>query len=96
MDLATALCPDCKTQIIGIRPGEKLHEVMIPMDDSHNTLEFDTYYVIKPAFRYFERRFNNHNGKPVPDRFEYNSNTNDLWLNVDELRKMIHSGQILV
>ena len=91
MDLATALCPDCKTQIIGIRPGEKLHEVMIPMDDSHNTLEFDNYYVIKPAFHYFERRFNHKNGNPVPDRFEYNSGTNSWWLNVDELREMIRS-----
>jgi len=94
MDLATALCPDCKTQIIGIRPGEKLHEVMIPMDDSHNTLEFDNYYVIKPAFHYFERRFNHKNGNSVPDRFEYNSGTNSWWLNVDELREMIRSGQI--
>jgi UDP-N-acetylglucosamine 4,6-dehydratase len=94
MDLAQALCPGCKTQIIGIRPGEKLHEVMIPMDDSHNTLEFDTYYVIKPAFRFFERRFNDHNGKPVPDRFEYNSNTNHLWLNVAELQEIIRSQPI--
>jgi len=73
MDLAKAIAPECKTEIIGIRPGEKLHEVMVPKDDAHRTIEYESHYIIQPNFRYFERRFNNNGGKPVPKYFEYNS-----------------------
>lgn len=89
MDLATAICPECKTEIVGIRPGEKLHEVMIPRDDARNTVEFDEYFVIKPAFRYFQRRFKEDGCKPVAEDFEYDSGTNTCWLSVEELRRMI-------
>jgi len=53
MDLAKAICPECKTKVVGIRPGEKLHEVMIPIDDVMHTVEFDKYYVIK-AWEFFD------------------------------------------
>jgi len=89
MDLAKAICPECKTEIIGIRPGEKLHEVMIPRDDARNTVEFDDYYVIKPMFRYFKRRFDDNRCQPVPEDFEYNSGTNTWWLTLEELKAMI-------
>jgi UDP-N-acetylglucosamine 4,6-dehydratase len=90
MDLAKAVAPDCKTEIIGIRPGEKLHEVMVPSDDARNTIEFDNYYMIKPDFRYFSRRFNSSaGGGPVPEGFEYNSGTNNWWLTTEELREII-------
>ena len=89
MDLAKAIAPECKIKIIGIRPGEKLHEVMIPRDEARNTLEFDDYYVIQPDFRFFARRFKNEGGKSVIEDFEYNSGTNTWWLTVDELREMI-------
>ncbi len=89
MDLAKAICPDCKTEIIGIRPGEKLHEVMIPKDDARQTVEFDDYYIIKPAFRFFERRFDNNIGKRAADDFEYNSATNKHWLSVEDLKNII-------
>ena len=89
MDLAKAVCPNCRTEIIGIRPGEKLHEVMVPRDDARETMEFEDYYVIKPAFRYFARRFFDEDCKPVPEDFEYNSGTNEKWLTVDELHDMI-------
>jgi UDP-N-acetylglucosamine 4,6-dehydratase len=90
MDLAKAVAPECKTEIIGIRPGEKLHEVMVPSDDARNTIEFDNYYMIKPDFRYFSRRFNSSaGGIPVPEGFEYNSGTNNWWLTTEELREMI-------
>jgi len=91
MDLAKAIDPECKTKVIGIRPGEKLHEVMIPRDEARMTLEFDTYYVIQPNFRYFERRFKKDGPKSVSDDFEYNSGTNSWWLTVEELRKMIQN-----
>ncbi|MEW6002822.1 MAG: UDP-N-acetylglucosamine 4,6-dehydratase (inverting) [Nitrospirota bacterium] len=89
MDIAKAIAPECKTKIVGIRPGEKLHEVMIPRDEARNTLEFKNYYIIRPDFRFFARRFKNREGKTVPEDFEYNSGKNTWWLTVDELRKMI-------
>lgn len=91
MDLSKAICPECITKIVGIRPGEKLHEIMVPRDDARNTLEFTDYYLIKPQFRYFDRRFNQEgNGcKQVPDDFEYNSGTNPWRLSVEDMRAMI-------
>ena len=58
MDLAHAIAPECRTEIIGIRPGEKLHEVMIPSDDALRTIEFDNYYLIQPDFGFWQRRYN--------------------------------------
>ena len=89
MDLAKAVCPECKTKIIGIRPGEKLHEVMVPMDEAAHTVEFEDYYVIKSRFRYFDRRFSGDGCKPVPEDFEYNSGTNSWRLTIDEMKVMI-------
>ena len=89
MDLAKTVCPNCKTKVIGIRPGEKLHEVMVPKDESHRTLEYDNYYIIQPDFRFFERRFNGESGKPIPEDFEYNSGTNPWRLTIDEMKVMI-------
>ena len=89
MDLARAIAPECQTKIIGIRPGEKLHEVLITKDDARKTIEFEDYYVIKPEFWYFYRRFNPNNGKPVPEDFEYSSFTNTRWLTVDDLLSII-------
>jgi UDP-N-acetylglucosamine 4,6-dehydratase len=89
MDLAKAVCPECKTRIIGIRPGEKLHEVMVPMDEAAHTVEFDDHYVIKSRFRYFDRRFSGDGCKPVAEDFEYNSGTNTEWLTIEQLQHMI-------
>jgi len=88
MDLAKAIDPECGTEIIGIRPGEKIHEVMIPLEEARRTLEFDGYYVLQPNFLFWERR-NNHSGKPVDETFEYNSGTNPWKLTVDDMRGMI-------
>lgn len=89
MDLAKAIAPECKTKIIGIRPGEKLHEVMITKDDARKTLEFDTYYLVQPEFRFFRRRFKNSGGKPIPEDFEYSSEANPRWLTLEELKYMV-------
>lgn len=88
-DLAKAIAPECRTEVVGIRPGEKLHEVMVPMDDARNTLEFKDFYLIKPAFNYFERRFCQKDCTPVPEGFEYNSGTNSWWLTIAELKEII-------
>ncbi|MCP4264232.1 MAG: UDP-N-acetylglucosamine 4,6-dehydratase (inverting) [Candidatus Brocadiaceae bacterium] len=90
MDLVKVIAPDCKTKVVGIRPGEKLHEIMVPGDDARNTIEFEDYYLIKPDFAFFELRFNDNNGgKPVPENFEYNSGTNSCWLTVEELKEIL-------
>lgn len=89
MDLAAAIAPECQTRIIGIRPGEKLHEVMVTRDEARNTLEFQDYFVIKPEFRFFTRRFNEEGGKPVPPEFEYNSRDNPWRLKPEELRALL-------
>lgn len=91
MKLSKAICPKCETKIIGIRPGEKLHEIMIPKDEAHRTLEYETHYIIQPDFRFFNRRFNSDGGKPVSEDFEYNSGTNPWKLSIEEARKMIEN-----
>ncbi len=93
MDLAKAIAPDLPTKIIGIRPGEKLHEIMCPADIYYDTLEFDDHFVIMPSTHYREDidyRVDALGGKgrPVPDGFEYNSGTNKHFLTVEELREM--------
>lgn len=89
MDLAAAIAPECQTKIIGIRPGEKLHEVMVTRDEARNTIEFQDYFVIKPEFRFFTRRFNEEGGTPVPPEFEYNSRDNPWRLKPEELRALL-------
>lgn len=91
MDLAKALAPECRTEIIGIRPGEKLHEVMISRDDSRKTVEFDDYYLVQPDFGFWRRRYKNNKKKAVPEDFEYSSDKNPWRLNVEEMRRMIES-----
>jgi UDP-N-acetylglucosamine 4,6-dehydratase len=90
VDLARAIAPECRLEIVGIRPGEKLHEVMIPADESRNTFEYDTHYVIAPAFHEWSTfDFRSNGGRPVADGFIYASDANDHQLTVDELRDMI-------
>jgi len=91
VDLATAMAPDLKQEIIGIRPGEKLHEIMCPADDSHLTLEFSDHYVLKPSITFtsrpndFDTNALGEKGTPVAQGFEYNSGTNDHFLTVEEI-----------
>jgi len=95
-DLAKALAPDLQHKIIGIRPGEKLHEIMCPADDSHLTLEFDDHYVIKPTiqfsgYREYTKNLLGEIGKPVKQGFEYNSGNNTEWLDNKEFLKLCES-----
>lgn len=87
IDLAKAIAPECKIEIIGIRPGEKLHEAMIMEDDARHTVEFDTFYVIQPEFSWWSKRFAE-GGKELPEGFAYTSDKNMEWLTVEELHEL--------
>jgi len=89
MDLAQAIAPDSEIRIVGIRPGEKLHEVMITRDDARRTLEFDEFYVLQPEFKFWTRRCSWEGGSKVSEEFEYDSETNPWRLKVDEMKEMI-------
>jgi UDP-N-acetylglucosamine 4,6-dehydratase len=93
VDVANAVAPGAALEFIGIRPGEKQHEVMIPRDDAINTLEFDDFYVIRPAFAWWERREADTQwyaaGRPVAEGFQYSSDMNDRWLDAEGFRKLL-------
>jgi FlaA1/EpsC-like NDP-sugar epimerase len=90
-DVAEAIGPDCTQEIVGIRPGEKLHEEMITETDSLNTLELDKYYVICPSTPLWEveKYLEKYHGQRVQPGFKYNSGTNNSWLTVEALREQI-------
>jgi UDP-N-acetylglucosamine 4,6-dehydratase len=89
-DLAHSMAPDLPTRVIGIRPGEKLHEVMVTEDDSRQTLELDDRYVIEPAFNFWAREpYIDLGAKPVPDGFRFASDTNTDWLDAGRLAQLL-------
>ncbi len=88
MDLAKAVAPGCSVETIGIRPGEKLHEVLISEDEVRQTLELDDMYVIKPAHPWWKTE-NYVDARPISDGFRYASNSNAQWLNENDLKQMI-------
>ena len=87
VDLATAIDSNVQFEIVGIRPGEKLSEVLITEEEARHTKEFDNYFVIEPESPFW--RYSSEGGKPLPEGFEYSSNTNKWWLSEDELRRML-------
>ena len=96
IDLAHAMAPNLKHKIIGIRPGEKLHEKMISQNEAHLTLSFKKYYLIKPSINFYNRKiyYSKHkllkeNGKKVQDDFEYTSKNNKKFLNQKDMKKLI-------
>ena len=89
MDLAKALAPEAGIEVIGIRPGEKLHEVLISDDEARNTVELDDMFVVQPAEAFWFGREWEKQGRLLPDGFRYASNNNDQWLGVEAIREMI-------
>jgi len=80
-DLARLIAPECKQQTIGIRPGEKLHEIMISIDDGRQTLAYKDHFVIQPSFPWWDSHVHpQKGGKPCPDGFYYGSDNNTIWL----------------
>ncbi len=87
-DLAKVIAPDCKVEIIGIRPGEKLHEVLLTEDEARHSKDMGGYFVIEPELRFWQKN-NGHEGKPLPEGFRYSSESNTAWLDADELMSMV-------
>lgn len=95
VDLASAIAPGVPTKVVGVRPGEKLHEVMCPADDYHLTIEFPDHYVIQPTIKFYDASVDYaHNqlgeaGTPVPEGFQYSSDRNKEWLTKEHLLEVI-------
>ena len=99
VDLAKAMAPRLPHRIVGIRPGEKLHEVMCPADDSHLTLEFSDHYVIKPTIRFaapvdFAINALGEEGRPVPPGFEFHSGRNRHFLSIEEITALNQFAEV--
>ena len=90
-ELARVIAPDCEQQIIGIRPGEKLHETMIPEDDARMSIEMDDHYIIQPSHSHWNPKdfLEGRQSKACADGFKYSSDTNTWWLNTDEITQLV-------
>lgn len=95
VDLAEVIAPRAEREIIGIRPGEKLHECLITEEEARHAKEFDTYFVIEPEHPFWSKD-NLDGGRPLPEGFIYTSDTNTWWLKKEELRKMIEEMGIMI
>ncbi len=96
VDLAKAICPECKLVEVGIREGEKLHEVMITEEDSRSTYEYDDHYIIYPQFDWWDwKKHLKEGGKKVPEGFRYSSDTNTDWLSVDDLKEKLKTLDVV-
>lgn len=93
MDLAQAVAPECEVEIIGIRPGEKLHEALITKEEGRNTVAYEGMYVIMPNYSWWERK-NYEAGQRLSKGFVYTSNKNDRWLTVEDLKRIIHGSSL--
>ena len=87
-DLAKVMAPNCEVEIIGIRPGEKLHEVLLTEDEARHSKDMGDYFVIEPELKFWNQN-NGHKGKPLPEGFRYSSESNTTWLDADELMSMV-------
>jgi UDP-N-acetylglucosamine 4,6-dehydratase len=90
LDLARAVAPECDIARIGIRPGEKLHEVLVSEDEARNTLDMQEYFLIQPASAWWP--LPEHDGEPVPAGFSFTSDKNERWLTGAELGQLIDAG----
>lgn len=94
-DLAQAMNPNGNMKEVGIREGEKLHELMIPVDEARHTYEYDDHYIIYPQFNWWnEEGYLKEGGKKVPDGFEYNSGNNTEWLDCSQLRDAVNKLEL--
>jgi UDP-N-acetylglucosamine 4,6-dehydratase (inverting) len=88
-DLAEAMLPGCKPKEVGIRPGEKLHEIMVTTEDSATTYEYDKHFIVYPQMTWNNRQQPDLSGTKVEDGFSYSSNNNKEWLSVEDIRERL-------
>jgi UDP-N-acetylglucosamine 4,6-dehydratase (inverting) len=88
-DLAEAMLPGCQTREIGIYPGEKLHEIMVTVEDSSTTYEYDKHFIVYPQVTWNDKQKINTSGKKVPEGFSYSSDNNTEWLSVEDIRELL-------
>ena len=88
-DLAEAMLPGCKTREIGIYPGEKLHEIMVTVEDSATTYEYDKHFIVYPQVTWNDKQKINLSGKKVEEGFSYSSDNNTEWLSVEQIRELL-------
>ena len=93
-DLAEAMLPGCKMPEIGIRPGEKLHEIMVTVEDSATTYEYDKHFIVYPQVTWNEKQKINTNGKKVQEGFSYSSGNNTEWLSVEQIRELLKTVEL--
>jgi UDP-N-acetylglucosamine 4,6-dehydratase len=89
VDLAASLAPDCETRVVGIRPGEKLHEVLVSEDEARHTFELEDMYVIEPAAHPWYANDPWADSKRVAEGFRLSSDANDAWLTSDDLMRLV-------
>lgn len=90
-DLVEAMLPGCTTREIGIYPGEKLHEIMVTVEDSNTTYEYEKHYVVYPQVKWNNKQRIKEGGKKVPEGFSYSSGNNTEWLSVEQIRELLKS-----
>jgi len=93
VDLAESIAPEAKRKIIGIRPGEKLHEILLTKEEAKHTKEFDKYFIIEPEYPFWNSD-NFKEGKPLPDGFEYTSDKNDKWITKEQIKEILKNLEI--
>jgi UDP-N-acetylglucosamine 4,6-dehydratase len=90
VDLAKLIGPDCRLEIVGIRPGEKVHEMMVEPESGHNTLDCGTHFIIEPVLNFSDPSANHHGAiRSCPPGFSYTSDANDLWVTPEDMKRMI-------
>ncbi len=93
LDLATAIAPECKIEFSGIRPGEKIHEILVSEDEVRTTIETDRMFVVQPAHPWWQE-WKWEGGRPLADGFRYSSDSNSSWLNAEQLEVMLRDSRL--
>ena len=93
-DLAQAMLPGCPMPEVGIRPGEKLHEIMVTVEDSYTTYEYDKHFIVYPQMVWNNKQQPDLSGRKVAEGFSYSSDNNHQWLSVEEIRERLDSVEL--
>ena len=90
-DLAQAMMPGCEMPEVGIREGEKLHEIMVTVEDAPHTYEYEKHFVVYPQVKWNNKQKMKEGGKKVPEGFSYSSDNNTEWLSIEEIRELLQT-----